>query len=367
MENLPDCRVFGGTRFNNIYTIFKLMELYEQLVNFSTHWYGWSTLFIFGMGLLVVGGNFLVEGGVGVADKYKINTVVVGLTIIAFSTSAPELAFNVMASINGHGEMSLGNIFGSNIANLSLVLGVGAIIYGQKVMVDGSLKIDKEYITAAYTYKGLTRFTVIVSTVTLIAFFFGKNIPLLGLSWPFALLFLCMFCWFIIKVVLPSKNTVDIPEVKYSAKASISLLIVGLLVLGIGGKAAEISAVSAATSFGISEIYIGVTIVAIATSLPELVTTIIAAKKGESDMAVGNVVGSNFFNMLFVLPITMLVHPIPIPKGPEPWIYVGVILFITIIAVWMMKSKGDLTRKEGWVLVCFYFMFIVGLTTWIST
>ncbi len=335
-----------------------------QINDFAQHWYGWSTLFVLGMGLLVVGGNLLVDGGVGVAKKFKINTMVVGLTIIAFSTSAPELAFNVLASINGHGEMSLGNIFGSNIANLSLVLGVGAIIYGQKLLKDGSLKLPKEYITAEH--KGLKSFTAIVSLLTVIAFFFGQENPLLGLSWPCALLLLLMFAYFIIKMVFPSKELTDIPDVKSSTKASICLLIVGLVFLGVGGKMAEISSVAAGRSFGLSEIFIGATIVAIATSLPELVTTIVAAKKGESNMAVGNVIGSNFFNMLFVLPITMLVNPIPIPAGYEPWVYLVVMLCITFVASKMMKDDKDLTRKEGYVLVGFYLTFLAGITIWKS-
>jgi len=338
------------------------MQIMTQINDFAQHWYGWSTLFVLGMGLLVVGGNLLVDGGVGVANKFKINTMVVGLTIIAFSTSAPELAFNVLASINGHGEMSLGNIFGSNIANLSLVLGVGAIIYGQKV-TDGSLKLPKMYITGGHQ-KGLKSFTVIVSLLTVIAFFFGQENPLLGLSWPCALLLLLMFAYFIIKMVFPSKEMTDIPDVKSSTKASICLLIVGLVFLGVGGKMAEISSVAAGRSFGLSEIFIGATIVAIATSLPELVTTIVAAKKGESDMAVGNVIGSNFFNMLFVLPITMLVNPIPIPAGCEPWVYLVVMLCITFLASKMMKK--DLTRKEGYVLVGFYLTFLISITIWKS-
>ena len=334
-----------------------------QINDFAQHWYGWSTLFVLGMGLLVVGGNLLVDGGVGVANKFKINTMVVGLTIIAFSTSAPELAFNVLASINGHGEMSLGNIFGSNIANLSLVLGVGAIIYGQKLLKDGSLKLPKEYITAEH--KGLKSFTAIVSLLTVFAFFFGQENPLLGLSWPCALLLLLMFAYFIM-MLFSSKELTDFPDVKSSTKASICLLIVGLVFLGVGGKMAEISSVAAGRSFGLSEIFIGATIVAIATSLPELVTTIVAAKKGESDMAVGNVVGSNFFNMLFVLPITMLVHPIPIPTGYEPWVYLVVMLVITFVASKMMKDDKDITRKEGCVLVSFYMTFLVSITIWKS-
>ena len=340
------------------------MTIFEDIINFSHHWYGWSSLFVVGMGLLVLGGNLLVDGGIGVANKFKVNTMVIGLTIIAFSTSAPELAFNVLASINGHGKMSLGNIFGSNIANLSLVLGLGAIIYGQKLLPKGKLHLDEKFVKAEH--RGLSRFTIAVVLITVIAFIFGKDYPWLGLSWPFGILLICGFIFFIVKMVLPSKEMYEIPKVRYTAKASISLVIVGLLLLGIGGKAAEISAVSVAESFGISQIFIGVTIVALATSLPEIATTVVAAKKGEPDMAVGNVIGSNFFNMLFVLPITMFVNPIPIPSGFEPWIYIGVMLVITFMATRMMNSEKDLTRKEGWVLVGYYIVFITGLTVWKS-
>lgn len=340
------------------------MAAYEHIINFSHHWYGWVTLFLVGMGLLVLGGNFLVDGGIGVANRFKVNTMVIGLTIVAFSTSSPELAFNVLASLNNHGEMSLGNIFGSNIANLSLVLGVGAIIYGQKLLSDRTLSLPKKFVKAEQI--GLNSFTVTVALITLFAFLVGGKYPLFGLGWLFGIVLLGCFLYFIVRIVLPSKEMYEIPKVKYTMKSSISLLLVGLIFLGIGGKAAEISAVAAAESFGISQIFIGVTIVALATSLPEIATTVIAAKKGEPDMAVGNVIGSNFFNMLFVLPITMLVHPIPIPAGIEPWIYVVVMLLITLFATRMMKNDKDLTRKEGWVLVGSYFVFIFGLTIWKS-
>jgi len=134
-----------------------------------------------------------------------------------------------------------------------------------------------------------------------------------------------------------------------------------LLLLTTGGKATELGAVAAAKMMGIDEIVIGVTIVAIATSLPEIVTTVIAAKKGHPDLAVGNVVGSNLFNILFVLPITMLVKPVSVPS--DAWVYIVVMLLITTIA-WRMTNDQRVKPKEGGLLIVLYCCFLIGVTIW---
>jgi cation:H+ antiporter len=137
------------------------------------------------------------------------------------------------------------------------------------------------------------------------------------------------------------------------------MLLVGLVLLGFGGKTAEIGAVTGALALGMSEIVVGGTVVAIATSLPEIVTTIIAAKKGHPDLAVGNVVGSNIFNILFVLPITMLVNPIIVPS--DAWMYVATMVGITILA-WILTVDNRIKPKEGGILVGLYISFLVWIT-----
>ncbi len=301
-----------------------------------------------GVVMLVLGGHLLVEGSVAIATRLGISKLVIGLTIVAFSTSSPELALNVIASINNHGELCLGNIFGSNIANIALVLGIGALIC--KLPVTGRIvKVEFPLLIVA---------TAIVGGATL----FGT----LNAYW--AIGFLCLFTvlmwiWFRIgkedESTLALQSEDAISKTKCSSIAAWAMLLVGLVLLGFGGKTAEIGAVTGALALGMSEIVVGGTVVAIATSLPEIVTTIIAAKKGHPDLAVGNVVGSNIFNILFVLPITMLVNPIVVPS--DAWMYVATMVGITILA-WILTVDNRIKPKEGGILVGLYISFLVWIT-----
>ena len=305
--------------------------------------------------MLIVGGHYLVEGSVAIAKSFGISTLVIGLTVVAFSTSSPELALNIVASINGHGDLGLGNIFGSNIANLGLVLGIGALIC--KLPVTGRI--------VRIEFPWLVGFTFIVGLVTI----FGT----LNRIW--AIIFLCFFIYLMVmwfklgkeresKVGAQSRHVT--PEGPKSSITAWVMLVGGLILLGVGGKATEIGAVSGALQLGMSKILIGSTIVAIATSLPELVTTIIAAKKGHPDLAVGNVVGSNIYNILFVLPITMLVNPITTPD--KVWVYIVMMILMTILA-WILTRRDKLDENkikpyEGAILVSIYIVFLVGISIW---
>ncbi|MDP6542188.1 MAG: sodium:calcium antiporter [Phycisphaerales bacterium] len=318
---------------------------------------------VIGIGMLIIGGNLLVEGGVAIAKKLGVSVLVIGLTIVAFSTSSPELALNVIASWNDHGELCFGNIIGSNIANIGLVLGIGALIC--KLPVTGQI-IDWEFPWLAFV-------SVFVGVIALIVHFNLIPIAPHGLSWPWAILLLVLFCvsswkWFKLgkgESEVAKQSGTFVSKTEYSSIAAGAQLFGGLILLALGGKATELGAVSLATNIGISEIVIGGTIVAIATSLPEVVTTIIAAKKGHPDLAVGNVVGSNLFNVLFVLPITMLIRPVAIPSGPDPWVYIVFMIAITILA-WRMTLDTRVKAKEGRILVSLYVCFLVGITIWKS-
>lgn len=313
---------------------------------FAKEWYGLSL--IAGVVMLIIGGHLLVEGSVAIAKRLGISTLVIGLTIVAFSTSSPELALNIIASANGHGDLCLGNIFGSNIANLGLVLGIGALIC--KLPVTGRVvKVEFPWLVGA---------TVLVGCVTL----FGE------LNWMWAIVFLVLFCflmWKWFRIGKESESPVGkqsgdvIPEVSCSTIAAWSMLLGGLILLAVGGKATEIGAVTGALQFGMSEILVGSTIVAIATSLPEVVTTIVAARKGHPDLAVGNVVGSNIFNILFVLPITIFVNPINAPQ--DAWIYVAVMFIMTALAYYLTLDN-KIKPKEGGILIGLYICFLIGIT-----
>ncbi len=318
----------------------------ESITTIAQDWYVLTLLV--GVAMLIWGGHLLVKGSVAIATKLGISKLVIGLTIVAFSTSSPELALNVIASSSGHGGLCLGNIFGSNITNIGLVLGIGALIC--KLPVTGRV-VEVEFPWLVFA-------TFIVGGATLIS----------TLNFYWAIGFLCLFCflmwkWFHIgneddSTIGPQSEKLT-SDVHCSAISAWTMLIAGLVLLGLGGKATEIGAVTGALSLGMSEIVVGGTVVAIATSLPEVVTTVIAAKKGHPDLAVGNVVGSNIFNTLFVLPITILVNPITPTSGA--WVYVAVMFGITLLA-WLLTMDKRIKPKEGGILVGLYILFLA----WVS-
>jgi cation:H+ antiporter len=332
-----------------------------------------SALLALGFWLLAKGGDYLVSGGLGLAKQLNIKTMVVGLTIIAFSTSAPELAFNVFAASSGHGEITIGNIFGSNIANLTLVLGVGALVHNKVRKKDDGQKgtpISKDFLIKEgqwliYATFGIALFTAI----TLLA---GNKVESsFKFNWFWGSIFLLSFVLFFWHVIVKHENKDNKREQVNGDKNNCSLskailfLVGGLLLLTLGGKSAEIGSVVGARIIGISDMFIGATIVAIATSLPELVTTIIAAKRDEADLIWGNIVGSNLFNILFVLPITLIVSAIvgieyiEIPETYEPWVYMAVMFLVTVLSWKFMKNDEDITNTEGGSLVGIYVVFLI--------
>ena len=328
----------------------------ETITNYAQDLYGISL--IVGIIFLLLGGHFLVEGSVTIAKRRGISTLVIGLTIVAFSTGSPELAFSIISSLNDHSELSLGNIFGSNSANIGFVLGIGALIC--KLPVTGQvIKTEFPLLVLATAIVGLVCYfqglTAIWSCVLLVLFCF--------LMWK----------WFTLgkgksKVGTESIELVEQRETPCSPIASWSMLLGGLTLLGFGGRETELGAVSAALKFGMSEIVVGGTIVAIATSLPEAVTTIVAARKGHPDLAVGNVVGSNIFNILFVLPITVLVAPgmfISVPSSAL--VYIIIMLGMTILAWVLTKTGADkpsIIPKEGALLVGLFVVYLICISIW---
>ena len=330
-------------------------------------------LLALGIWLLAKGGNFLVTGGLGLAKQLNIKTMLVGLTIIAFSTSSPELAFNIFAASGGSGEITVGNIFGSIIANLALVLGVGALVHNAVRRKKGEEEatpihrdfLEKEGCWLIYSTIGIS---IIVGAIILLGnskdSYFNLNIGIGGIVFIFFILF---FWHVIIKHKSSNDKEEEEPNNNCSLSKAIFLLTGGFILLIVGGKSAEIGAVSGARIIGLSEMFIGVTIVAIATSLPELVTTIVAAKRDKPDLIWGNIVGSNLFNILFVLPITLIVAYfyvgfIDIPTTYEPWFYMGVMLIVTLVAWNSMKKDEDITNIEGYSLVGIYFVFLITAT-----
>ncbi len=308
-----------------------------------------------GIVLLLLGGHGLVAGAVTIARRLGVSTLIVGLTIVAMGTSAPELAFNVIAATAGHPDLSFGNIVGSNIANIGLVLGITAVI--TPLVVHGRV-VSKEL-------PWLVVVSIVAGLVTYLPGVEGGGFGRIGGG--------VMLLWFGVFMVtwyrMGRSDRTD-PLVKGlgeeaeaetlgSMKGAIVRVMTGLVVLAVGGNLAEEGAVGLALAMGLSEALIGLTIVAIATSLPELVTALIAVRKGHHDLAIGNIVGSNLFNLLLVLGVTAAIKPVP---RPEHGMWDLVAMTVITVLLWFMAltHKFKVTRLEGAVLLFLY----VGYITW---
>ena len=311
-------------------------------------------LLMLGLVLLLAGGAAMVRGASGLAEGYGVPPLVVGLTVVAFGTSAPELVVNVLGALEGQTELAFGNITGSNLANLGLVLGSAAII--TPMSLQG--KIIRRELPL------LLLGTTVLLSMTLD--------PLLRNESPFidrsdGLIMLLLFGIFIYLAVTDFTRqdhdsllaTIDgLDIVSHAEKRTNWLLVVGGVIgLAIGGQLTIVHGSNLAESLGVPPVIIGMLVIAIGTSLPELITSIFAAVKGEADLCVGNVIGSNIFNGLFVLPISSLVHPLMVPDGGGLDILVSLLLAVFLIPIFIF-GKGIMNRQVGILFVVAYIAYM---------
>ena len=310
---------------------------------------------VFGLVLLLVGGELLVRGSSKLAKTFNISKLVIGLTVVAFGTSVPELAVNIAAAIDGRGELCFGNVIGSNIANIGLILGIAALVV--------PLSVKKPVVTREIPIMLLSVLAVAV---------LGLDEWLDGdpnhYSRSDAFVLLLIFGVFLYStayhvfnseghgadelVTRKSRFGERPPELwKFGVMA-----LVGLVLLGFGGEVTVRGATGLARLAGISEVVIGLTVVSIGTSLPELVTSIMATRRGEVDLAVGNVVGSNIFNLLLVLGASNSISPTTLPSGGYTDLLLLVILSIVLLP--MSITGWRLDRKEGAVLLLTYVIYV---------
>ena len=316
-----------------------------------------------GVLLLVKGADYFVASASSIAKKFKISSLIIGLTVVSFGTSAPELAVSLTSSIKGASGLALGNVVGSNIANLALVLGLSALI--------SPIAIKKSLCKREFPFLLLTSLILIIfSFDNLLAGYSGiANI----LSRGEAIIFLggiVAFCY--LSIVLAKKDAaegidmeseeeevVEMPMLK-----TIILLLVGLAGIMIGAEFVTTPASNIAISIGVSANIdkqlmtnlVGLTVVAIGTSLPELVTSVMAAKKGENEIAVGNVVGSNIFNILFICGCSGVITPLTMTSD----IMTDMVLALVLTGlVFMLSKTGKLQRKYGAILIACYVIYLI--------
>jgi cation:H+ antiporter len=344
-----------------------------------------------GVPLMLYGADRLVDGSVTIARRLGVSTLLIGLTIVAAGTSAPELAVNVVAALSNNSDLSFGNVIGSNIANIGLVVGIGALII--------PMRVHSRVIRSEIPW------LVVISLITIVMAFipFAESVTTgsvvdarYGYGRIDGMLLVAMLLWLSWlwyrhirgaalgheKWRVPDESSgTSLPDSQSSADKSLDpitreveeaakdvkdrplstaamLFVAGLILLLVGGKLTESGAVSLAMHFDVSNAIVGMTIVAVATSLPELITVIVACRKGHADLAVGNVVGSNLFNLLLVLGATALIADVPLPPATG-WQDLVFMFVMTIGLWWMATGKNQrIARLEGALLLSAYIAYL---------
>lgn len=310
-----------------------------------------SVLVVVGFIALIYGANWLVDGASSLAKKYNISDLVIGLTIVAFGTSAPELVVNSVASIDGLSDIVMGNIIGSNNFNLFIILGIAGLVYPISVQSSTAWKEIPISLFIAILLLALAN-NFWMSQATIISRFDG-------------IILLVLFFGFLYYVFTQLK-TETVENVAYVQKTNVkiwSLILLGFAGLIVGGKLVVDNSINIATELGVSQKIIGLTIIAAGTSLPELVTSLVAAFKKNSDIAIGNVIGSNIFNILLILGISSLINPIEfnINFNQDILILIGGTIFL-IVAMFTGKRR-KLDRWEALILLCFYLIYTTYLVS----
>lgn len=313
-------------------------------------------LLLLGLTLLLAGGESLVRGASALARRLGLSEVLIGLTVVAFGTSAPELVVSFSAALGGSTAIAFGNALGSNVANLGLLLGVTALV--------SPLRVQSGLITREIPY-------LVAVGVALLALgadgAFGSGPDRLTRGDGIVLLVLfAIFLYANARDVMVARGdamlaaAAEVPEVtaRPTLWRSVAMVLLGLAGLVIGGQLAVSAASEMARAMGVGEVVIAATVVAVGTSLPELVTCLLAARRGAHDLAVGNIVGSNLFNLLFVLAGTSLISPVPLPPGGWLDLLASLVLSLVLLPI-AMTHERSVTRAEGMLLLGTYAGYVV--------
>jgi cation:H+ antiporter len=307
-------------------------------------------LFIAGLAALYFGAEWLLKGSSRFAKSISIRPIIIGLTIIAFGGSAPEAAVSIVAAFKGNSNIALGNILGSVIANIGLVLGISAIISPLKIQLS---TIRKEL--------------PIMLGAVIIFYLMALNLSID--FWEGIILFtgIVLFIAYSVHQGIKEKQKNRLVEKEYEEFLKgengkrikfILLMAAGLILIIVGANLLVKSGVFIAQKLGISELIIGITLIAVGTSLPELAISTVAAYRKEPDISAGNVIGSNIFNIFFVIGAVAMIHPLSVEKSTLGFEFPAMLIF-SILLVWMMKTHLTLSRIEGFILLCLYVSFLI--------
>ena len=305
-------------------------------------------LILSGILLLLFGGDWLVKASIDIALRAKISLLVVGLTVVSFATSAPELLVSLNAALNGHMDISFGNVVGSNIANIALILGLTAMVFPMRVS-ERTMRVDW----------GI----MMVVTILLLAFLIGGSL----VFWQALILVIILIAYNVFQIRSSRKQLKEVAREDdqnlLKLWQMIGYLAIGIAALKFGSEFLVKGAVNLATTWGISERVIAVTIVSIGTSLPELAASLMASFKGKQDLSIGNLIGSNIFNILAVLGITGLVVELPLESSALlsydfPWL---ILISLIIFPLMRYFTRGTITRWQGFLMFSLYIAYILGV------
>jgi cation:H+ antiporter len=300
---------------------------------------------VLGLVLLVLGGNWLLTAAVGLSLRLKISKIIIGLTVVSFATSAPEMIVSVQAALAGYSDIAIGNVIGSNIGNIGLVLGV--------VLLINAVQIDNSFYVTDWPVK--------MFASTLLFVFLVIDGVLSRIEGVFFILILILFLIFLIRKNKKVVTSIEDFTIKQMPFLKIILfLILGGVALWAGSEILVKGAVNLAVNLGVSKRVIAITVVSIGTSVPELASSIIASIKKENDISVGNIIGSNIFNILSVLGVTAIIKPmeqidVRIIQQDIYWMLGFAFILLPMV---LLPKRGSLTFKEGVLLLGAYFLFL---------
>ena len=311
-------------------------------------------LFVIGFFALIKGADVLVKWSWSLAKKWWIPAIVIGLTIVAFGTSMPELVVNLFASASWATDLAIGNVIGSNIANIFLILWISAIIYPLVTQRNTSWK-EIPFSLLAVILVGLLANDMMIDGNTRYSGL--TRIDGLVLLWVF-----CIFLVYVFQIVKKKENKEAEPEVKkLPVTRSVIYIVLGIAGLALGGKWIVDGAVHIATIFGVSQSLIGLTIVAIWTSLPEVATSGMAAYRKQTDIAIGNIVGSNIFNVFWVLGLSATIRPLPFDMSNNVNVWVMIWATVVLFLILFIGKKHVIQRWQGRLFVSLYIAYMAFL------
>jgi cation:H+ antiporter len=307
---------------------------------------------LIGFAALIYGANILVDSASSLAKQFNVPNIIIGLTIVAFGTSAPELVVNVYAAIMNQSEIVLGNVIGSNIFNILIILGISALIISLNVK-NNSIKFEIPLAIMA---------AVLVSLLSIDKFLSENTSSVISrLDGVILLMFFIIFMIYNVVMMKKGEFSEEINVKALSKTKAITFIVLGIVLLSVGGRLIVDASVSIAEKIGVSQRIIALTIISIGTSLPELATSIIAARKKNTDIAIGNIVGSNIFNTFFILSISAIINPIPVSDKSIFDLLVNILASVLLLT-FVFTGKGKrIDKLEGIIFIAIYVAYIVYL------